>query len=243
MVFGGEDIGVRWQGEFDEGVVFAVAEDDADGGEFVGQFHVAVEVVHIHLHLAEVLMGELVALEVDEDVAAEQAVVEDEVDEEVVIVEGEALLAGLEEEALPEFEEEGFQLVDDGGLQILFGIVRLLGEAEELQDERVLDEIGGFFHDLALGGEAADFFLVPGKGEALVEGGGDLALEFADRPLVGGGFDLVEAALGGVGQREEFDVVGPAEFEGAGKFPQDFRAGQGEPWAFFRFPRQCLGFH
>jgi hypothetical protein len=24
------------------------------------------------------------------------------------------------------------------------------------------EEIGGFFHDLALGGEAADFFLVPG---------------------------------------------------------------------------------
>ena len=30
-------------------------------------------------------------------------------------------------------------------------------------------EIGGFFHDLALGGESADFFLVPGKGEALAE--------------------------------------------------------------------------
>jgi hypothetical protein len=31
------------------------------------------------------------------------------------------------------------------------------------------EEIGGFFHDLALGGESADFFLVPGKGEALAE--------------------------------------------------------------------------
>ena len=29
--------------------------------------------------------------------------------------------------------------------------------------------MGGFFHDLALGGESADFFLVPGKGEALAE--------------------------------------------------------------------------
>ena len=31
------------------------------------------------------------------------------------------------------------------------------------------EEIGGFFHDLALGGESADFFLVPEKGEALAE--------------------------------------------------------------------------
>ena len=31
------------------------------------------------------------------------------------------------------------------------------------------EEIGGFFHDLALGGESVDFFLVPGKGEALAE--------------------------------------------------------------------------
>ena len=41
-------------------------------------------------------------------------------------------MAGLEEETLPEFEEKGFQLVDDGGFQIGFGVVRVLGEAEEL---------------------------------------------------------------------------------------------------------------
>lgn len=51
-------------------------------------------------------MSELVALEVDEDVAAEQTVVEDEIDVEMIIVEGEAFLAGLEEEAFAEFEKE-----------------------------------------------------------------------------------------------------------------------------------------
>ena len=96
LVFRGEDVRVFRHGEFDEGVVFPVAKDDADGGKFVGEFYVAVEVVHIHLHLAEILMGELVALEVDEDVAAQQAVLEDEIDEEVIVVEGEAFLAGLE---------------------------------------------------------------------------------------------------------------------------------------------------
>jgi hypothetical protein len=34
-----------------------MAEEDADGGQFLGKLHVTVEVVHVHLHLAEVLMG------------------------------------------------------------------------------------------------------------------------------------------------------------------------------------------
>jgi hypothetical protein len=67
-VFRGEAIGVLRQGEFDEGVVLAAAEHDADGGQLVREFHLAVAVVHIHLHLAEVLMGELVTLEVDDGV-------------------------------------------------------------------------------------------------------------------------------------------------------------------------------
>jgi hypothetical protein len=73
------------------------------------------------------------------------------------------------------------------------------------------EEMGCFFDDLALGGEAADFLLVAGKSEAFVKGAGDLALEFADGPLVGGGFDLVEAAFVGGIDGKEFDVMGPAE--------------------------------
>jgi hypothetical protein len=73
--------------------------------------------------------------------------------------------------------------------------VRLLGKTEEFQHERVLDLIGGLFHDLALGGEAADFLFVAAEGQAFVEGATDLALEFADAPLVGGGFDFVKAAF------------------------------------------------
>ena len=71
--------------------------------------------------------------------------------------------------------------------------------------------MGGFFDDLALGGEAADLFRVPAQSEAFVKGAGDLALEFADGPLVGGGFDLVEAAFVGGIDGKEFDVMGPTE--------------------------------
>ncbi len=77
------------------------------------------------------------------------------------------------------------------------------------------DKIGGFFHDLTLGGEAADFLLIPAEGEALVKRVGDLAAEFTHTPLVGGGFDFVKPALVGGADGEEFDVVGPAEGEEA----------------------------
>jgi hypothetical protein len=115
LVLGGKDVGVWGEGEFDESVFFAFAEDDADGGVFVGGFDVSVEVVDVHLHLAEVLVGEFVDFEVDEDVAAEESVVEDEIDVEVVFFEAEAFLAGLEEEAFAEFEKVLFEMIEDVG--------------------------------------------------------------------------------------------------------------------------------
>ena len=60
------DVGVFGEGEFDDGLFGGFAEEEADGGVFVSEFYLAVVVVHNHLHLAEVLIGELVELEVDE---------------------------------------------------------------------------------------------------------------------------------------------------------------------------------
>ena len=77
------------------------------------------------------------------------------------------------------------------------------------------EEMGGFLHNLAFSGESADFFLVPGKGEAFVGRTGDLALEFADTPLIGDGFDFIKSAFVRGIDGEEFDVVGPTEGEAA----------------------------
>jgi hypothetical protein len=159
-------------------------------------------------------MRELVEFEIDDDIAAEEAVVEDEIDEVVVFVEGEALLAGLEEKAFAEFEEEVFEAVDDSLFEIVFGVAGLVIEAEEFEDERLFQQVLWADDDLAFAGEFADAFFVAAKGEALVEAGGFLALEFWDGPAGVGGFDFVEAAFGGVFDGEEGDVMGPAEGEG-----------------------------
>lgn len=134
------DVRAFGKGEFDDGFFGGLAEQETDGGVFVREFHLTVVVVYIHLHLAEVLMRELVELEVDDDVAAQEAVIEDEIDEVVVFIEGEAFLAGLEEEAFAEFEKEVFEAVDDGLLQIAFGVAGLVVETEEFEDEGLFEQ-------------------------------------------------------------------------------------------------------
>jgi len=71
----------------------------------------------VAVHLANVLVGELADLEVDEDEAFEQVVVEDEIDVELIGLIEQALLPGDEAEAASEFEEEGLKVVHDGLLQ------------------------------------------------------------------------------------------------------------------------------
>ena len=102
--------------------MFLFTEDDANGLIFVIKLYMAVEVIDVHLHLAQVLVREFSDLQIDQHVAAKQPVIEDQIDKEMLLVEGEAFLPGLEEKALAQLQKEMFQLVDDCYLQIGFGI-------------------------------------------------------------------------------------------------------------------------
>jgi hypothetical protein len=187
--------------------------------------------------LTEILVRELVELQVDDQIAAEEPIVEDEVEEVVVAVECEPLLARFEEEALAEFEEKFFQMRDDGGFEFGFGVAGLFVEAEEFEDEGFFEEVVGLGDDLTLPGEAFYAVLVAAEGDAFVEAGGFLASEFRHGPAFVGGLDFVETALVGVLDGEEFDVVGPAQGEGAGEFCRRFLLNVERG----HFPRQCLG--
>jgi hypothetical protein len=98
--------------------------------------------------LTEVLVCQLVTLEVDQDVAFEQAVVEDQIDVKMVIVKREALLACLEQKAFAQFEQETFDAADDGGFKFMLGLAVGLGQVEEFEHIRVFDDIFGLDHDL-----------------------------------------------------------------------------------------------
>ena len=114
LIFLGVDVGVARQGEFDDGILLLLTEENADGGILAGRLHVTVKVIHIHLHLTEVLMGELVELEVDDHVATQETIIEDQVHEEVIFVEGKTFLPGLEKEAFAEFEQKALKVADNG---------------------------------------------------------------------------------------------------------------------------------
>src|ERR1017187_330773 len=159
-------------------------------------------------------VGDLAEFQIDQHIAAQQAVVENQVHEEVVFVEGEAPLSRLEEEAFAHFQEETLDLADDGGFQVGLGILGALIQAEELQNQGFLEQVARLGDGLAFAREAANALFVPAEGEALVEARVELALEVTDGPVLFGGLYLVETALVWVLDAEEEDVMSPAQGEG-----------------------------
>src|ERR1035437_4455998 len=209
------DVGVLGQSDFHQRLVLLLAEYDADGGILLAGLHEAVEVVDVHLHLPEVLMGDLADFQIEQDVAAQQAVVENQIHEEMVFVEGEPLLARPEEEALAHFQQETLDLADDGGFAIRLGIAAALIQTEELQNQGFLQQIVRLPNGLPFPREPSNALFVPAESETLVQAGVELALQFAHRPVLSSGFYLVETTLVRVLNAEEEDVVRPAQGEGA----------------------------
>src|ERR1017187_9118894 len=162
-------------------------------------------------------MGDLAEFQIDQDIAAQQAIVENQVHEEVVFVEGEAPLPRLEEKAFAHFQQETLDLADDGGFQIGLGILAALVQTEELQNQGFLEQVACLRHGLPFPREPANALFVAAEGEALIEAGIELALELTEGPVLFGGFYLIETALVRVLDAEEEDVMRPAQAEGAGR--------------------------
>src|SRR5690242_12089946 len=130
------------------------------------------------------------------------------------VVESEALLPRFEEEPFTHFQEEAFDLSNDGGLQIGLGISAALRQAKELQNQRLLEQIVRPLDGVTVAREPANACFVAAESEALVQAGIELALQFADCPILLAGFDFVETALFRVFDSEEEDVMRPAQREG-----------------------------
>lgn len=168
-------------GILDDGFVLIGAEDETDGGIVVGAALEVVEHSHIHVDLADVLMGEFGGLEVDDDEAFQDVVVEDEIEVEVAGLGADAHLAGDEGEAMAHFQQEALELGDDGGLDFRLGGSWLFRQTEEFQDVGIFDEVA----DGRAGcGWLGSFFRGLGGEQALVAAGLDLALELTDAPVL-----------------------------------------------------------
>ena len=85
-----------------DGFVLLSAEDKTIGRAVTIGTSLRVEHSDIAVHLADVLMRKLAEFEIDQHVALENDVIEDKVDVELLVLEGEALLPGNKREPLAE---------------------------------------------------------------------------------------------------------------------------------------------
>ena len=114
--------------------------------------------------------------------ALEHAVVEDEVHEEVLVADDDALLPGLEAKAVAHFEQGVFEI---GLAHDIAG-----AQAEKLEDVGIADDLGGregFRVGLGHGGK---FCLVLGESTAFVVEARDLSAKLADGPVAADGLDF-----------------------------------------------------
>jgi hypothetical protein len=78
----------------------------------------------------------------------------------VFFVEGEPLLPGLKKGTLPQFEQEVFNVGDDGRLQIGLGVAGFFLNSEKLQDVGVFEQILWLGDMLPLPRQVTDRLLV-----------------------------------------------------------------------------------
>src|SRR5271157_2465464 len=157
--------------------------------------------------LRRVGMRELADLQVDDDKAAQAAVEEQQVNTIPLVADPQSLLTPHEGEVAAQFQQEVFELVDQGVFQVVLGV--LVFEVEELQHERVFDlflgreEIARLRHRPF----AEHRRLVPGEQGPLIELAADLTVELADRPAAPKRLVFVETAGVLVLDGEQPDVV------------------------------------
>ena len=127
----------------DDGVALVRTEDDADGRVVALVHLLAGLVVDVHLHLSDVLMGEIARFEVDKDEAFQNIVIEHEVDMKVPPVEVDVLLPCDEGEAAPKFQEKFLQVVDERLLKVGFVKTRALLHTQKFKNVGIADNIFG----------------------------------------------------------------------------------------------------
>ena len=90
-----------------------------------------------------------VDLEVDKHEAAQDAVIKDQIDLVVRVIERDAILPADEGEALAQFEEELLEVVAKHRFELRFRHLIRLGDFQELEDIRLAQQVGGLFDNLA----------------------------------------------------------------------------------------------
>ena len=172
------------------------------------------------MHLAGVGVGELAELQIEEDQAAQAAMEEEQVHAIPVVADAQAALAADEGEVVAEFEQEAFQMADEGFFQLGLGVFIL--QVEELQDERIFDSSSGRdgVSRLGLCALREHGGLVPRERGALVELSSRSGDRAGGRTIRRGGLRSGRSRGFRASGRRQEDVVRPREGKGAARSPR-----------------------
>lgn len=125
------------EGVFYHLLALSSTEQDANGRIVAGAHLVLAVMRNVCVELSEVLMRELLVLQLYDDTAMQNAVVEHKVGIIVLVVNDNALLAGLEAEALAEFEDELLQVSYKCILQVMLIHDILCFQSKKFKSERL----------------------------------------------------------------------------------------------------------
>ena len=93
-----------------DGLVLFGTEDETDGGIIAFTANPVFEQPHIHIHLADILMGQLAHLEVNQHKTLEEIIVEHQIDEEMLGFGTDPVLPADEREAFAQFQQKPLQV-------------------------------------------------------------------------------------------------------------------------------------
>lgn len=82
-------------------------------------------------------------MKLDQHMAVELAVIENQIHEVIAAPDADLLLPILEAESISQFEQELLQVIEQGGLQIVFTENLLRLEPEKFKNVGILDDVGG----------------------------------------------------------------------------------------------------
>jgi hypothetical protein len=137
----GQDVFVVFgQSHFYHFVVFAGTKENAHGGVFVAELFVAVVIIHVHLQLTQILVGNFPRFNFDDHKAPQQAVVKHQVGKKLIIFEQQAFLPGNKRKAVAQFEQKLLQMADQCRFQFLFVVMGFSLQSQELEYHRVFDD-------------------------------------------------------------------------------------------------------
>jgi hypothetical protein len=103
---------------FDDNTVALAAQDQADAGIVAGLAVAIIECSEIEIHLARMLGLEWSRLQIAGGQGAQPAVIEQQVDVEILAADLDMMLAGDEGEALAEFEQHVLDPGDQGAFDV-----------------------------------------------------------------------------------------------------------------------------